>query len=296
MGTEKKGRTELLVGLFLFMGLAILGALVITFGRLGQGLASPYELTVLFPNANGLTTGADVLLSGAKIGFVSAQPQLVGDSYRVAVRVKVQGDVHIPRKSKFMVGSSSLLGDKFVDVLPLSEIDAGDFWQPGEIIEGARASGFEELAVRGSAVMDELTVSLKHIQTLTANLNQNLLNDTSIQNLQQTFENLRETTAAFKKASQSVDGVVARADRVLHAAEGTVKTLDSAGKEIQKFSKNATEGKGALSVLVNDRETGDNLRALISNMRRSGVLFYKDRPLPAGESRDSEKEKKEKSR
>ena len=294
MGTEKKGRTELLVGLFLFIGLAILGALVITFGRLGQGLVSPYELTVLFPNANGLTTGADVLLSGAKIGFVTAQPQLVGDSYRVAVRVKVQGDVRIPRKSKFMVGSSSLLGDKFVDVVPLNEIDASDFWQPGEIIEGARAGGFDELAVRGSAVMDELNVSLKQIQTLTSNLNQNLLNDTALQNLQQTFENLKDTTAAFKKASQSIDGVVTKADRVLNAAEGTVKTLDSAGKEIQKLSKNAAEGKGALSVLVNDRDTGENLRALISNLRRSGVLFYKDRPLPPPESKDGAKEKKEK--
>lgn len=294
MGTEKKGRTELLVGLFLFMGLAILGALVITFGRLGQGLASPYELTILFPNANGLTTGADVLLSGAKIGFVAAQPQLVGDSYRVAVRVKVQGDVHIPRKSKFMVGSSSLLGDKFVDVVPLDQIDAGDFWHPGEIIEGSRTGGFEELAVRGSAVMDELTTSLKQIQTLTSNLNQNLLNDASLQNLQQTFENLKDTTAAFKKASVSVDGVVAKADRVLNAAEGTVKTLDTAGKEIQKLSKNAAEGKGALSVLVNDRETGDNLRALISNLRRSGVLFYKDRPLSSPEGREADRDKKEK--
>jgi phospholipid/cholesterol/gamma-HCH transport system substrate-binding protein len=292
MGTEQKGRTELLVGLFLFIGLAILGGLVLTFGRLGQGLKSPYELTVLFPNASGLTTGADVLLSGAKIGFVSAQPQLVGDSYRVAVKVKVQGDVRIPRKSKFMVGSSSLLGDKFVDVLPLDGLDAGDFWQPNEIIEGSRAGGFEELTVRGSAVMDEISLSLKQIQSLTSNLNQHLLNEASLQNLQQTFENLRDTTAAFKKASLSIDGVVSKADRVLSATENTAKTLDSAGKEIHKISKNAAEGKGALSVLVNDKETGENLRSLISNLRRSGILFYKDKPAPPASS----EEKKDKSR
>lgn len=294
MGIEQKGRTELLVGLFLFIGLAILGALVLTFGRLGQGLNSPYELTVLFPNASGLTTGADVLLSGAKIGFVAAQPQLVGDSYRVAVRVKVQGDVHIPRKSKFMVGSSSLLGDKFVDVIPLDGVNSGDFWQPNEIIEGSRAGGFEELTVRGSAVMDEISLSLKQIQTLTTNLNQNLLNETSLQNLQQTFENLRDTTAAFKKASLSIDSVITKADRVLSATESTVKTLDSAGKDIQKISKNAVEGKGALGVLVNDKETGDHLRSLISNLRRSGILFYKDRP--AQPSSPDDKDKKEKNR
>jgi phospholipid/cholesterol/gamma-HCH transport system substrate-binding protein len=290
MGTERKGRTEVLVGLFLFIGLAILGALVLTFGRLGQGLSSPYELTVLFPNASGLANGADVLLSGAKIGFVGGSPQLVGDSYRVAVRLKIQGDIHVPRKSKFMIGSSSLLGDKFVDVVPLDEIDAGDFWQSGEIIEGTRSGGFDELAVRGSAVMDDLSISLKKIQTITNNLDQHLLNESSLKNLQQSFENLKETTESFKKASGSLDGVVAKADRVLTATEGTIKTLDGAGKDLQKLTKNANEGKGPIGVLVNDKETGENLRSLISNLRRYGILFYKDKPLlPAEEKKDKPK-------
>ena len=33
-------------------------------------------------------------------------------------------------------------------------------------------------------------------------------------------------------------------------------------------------------MLVNDKETADNLKALIYNMRKSGVLFYKDKALP----------------
>jgi hypothetical protein len=88
-------------------------------------------------------------------------------------------------------------------------------------------------------------------------------------------------------------------DTFLGTANSAMKTLDNVGKEIrpaiadikttteraskaaesvQKLTKSATEGKGALGVLVNDKETADNLRSLISNLRRSGVLFYKDRP------------------
>jgi ABC-type transporter Mla subunit MlaD len=299
MGNERKGRTETLVGLFLFVGLAILGMLVVTFGRLGQGLKTPYELTVLFPNATGLTAGADVLLAGAKIGLISSSPQLVGDSYRVAVRVKIQGTIHIPRKSKFTVGSAGLLGDKFVDVVPLSENGDGDFWQAGEVIEGSQSGGLDELAVRGGAVLEQLAQSLKQVQTLTANLNQQLLNETNIKNIQQTFENLRDVTATFKKTSLSLDQTVEKVDTFLGTANSAMKTLDNVGKEIrpaiadikttteraskaaesvQKLTKSATEGKGALGVLVNDKETADNLRSLISNLRRSGVLFYKDRP------------------
>ena len=292
MGTERKGRTEILVGLFLFLGLAILGTLVVTFGRLGQGLSNPYELTVLFQNANGLAPGSDVLLSGAKIGFLINSPQLVGDKYRVALHLKIEGSVHIPRKSKFLVGSSNLLGDKFIDVIPADEIDAGDFWQPGEIIEGSRSGGFDDLAARGGIVLEQLTDSLKDIQALTANLNKHLLNETNIKNITQTFSNLKDTTDAFKKSALGLD-------TVLNTADGALKTFDSAGKDIkitaeraskaaehlQKLTKNAADGHGALGVLVNDKETADNLRSLISNLRKSGPLFYKDRPTPPEEKK-----------
>ena len=43
--------------------------------------------------------------------------------------------------------------------------------------------------------------------------------------------------------------------------------------------KEAAEGKGPFATLMKDKETADNLKALIFNLRRSGVLFYKDRPL-----------------
>ena len=59
----------------------------------------------------------------------------------------------------------------------------------------------------------------------------------------------------------------------------------SAAESVQKLTKSANEGKGALGLLLNDRETGDNLRSFIYNLRHSGVLFYKDRPLPETENK-----------
>jgi phospholipid/cholesterol/gamma-HCH transport system substrate-binding protein len=77
---------------------------------------------------------------------------------------------------------------------------------------------------------------------------------------------------------------------VLNKTNETMSDLHSvsekAGKaadSIQKLSKNAADGKGPLGMLVNDKETADNLKALIYNMRKSGVLFYKDRAVPESE-------------
>ncbi|NDJ12436.1 MAG: hypothetical protein EBY17_14765 [Acidobacteriia bacterium] len=72
-----KWKQLLLVGLFLSIGLGILGVLAVTFGRMSNTLGKPYDLTVIFTNASGLSTGADVLLAGARVGYIGAAPQLL---------------------------------------------------------------------------------------------------------------------------------------------------------------------------------------------------------------------------
>jgi hypothetical protein len=43
------------------------------------------------------------------------------------------------------------------------------------------------------------------------------------------------------------------------------------------LAKKAGQGDGALGVLINDKKMADDLKALAANLRKSGVLFYKDR-------------------
>src|SRR3954468_10315884 len=104
------------VGVFVFMGLAMLGALVVQFGRVGEGFKTYYPLTVKFADASGLLKGSDVLLAGAKIGRVAGGPHLVGEGNGVLVPLRIYDYVKIPVGSKFAVGSSGLLGDRFVTV------------------------------------------------------------------------------------------------------------------------------------------------------------------------------------
>ena len=76
MNRHERG-LEFKVGAFVFVGLAMLGALVVQFGRLGEGFKTYYALTVRFSDASGLLKGSDVLLAGAKIGKVSGGPRMV---------------------------------------------------------------------------------------------------------------------------------------------------------------------------------------------------------------------------
>src|SRR5881275_2325703 len=115
MNRHKRG-LEFKVGIFVFVGLAMLGALLVQFGRLGEGFKTYYALTVRFSNASGLLKGSDVLLAGARIGKVAGGPRLVREGNGVAVPLKIYDYVKVPEGTKFTVGSSGLLGDRFVNV------------------------------------------------------------------------------------------------------------------------------------------------------------------------------------
>ena len=108
---------ELKVGIFVFAGLAMIGALVVQFGRLGEGFKTYYGLTIRFNDASGLLKGSDVLLAGAKIGKVAGGPRMTREGNGVDVPLKLYDYIHIPEGSKFAVGSSGLLGDRFVTVM-----------------------------------------------------------------------------------------------------------------------------------------------------------------------------------
>src|SRR6202040_3641723 len=96
---------ELKVGIFVAIGLAVIGGFLLKFGPLGGRFKIYYDLTVRFKDASGLLKGSDLVLSGAKIGRVSGGPRLLREGEGVAVPLRIYEYVKIPKGSKFTVGS-----------------------------------------------------------------------------------------------------------------------------------------------------------------------------------------------
>ena len=101
--------------------------------------------------------------------------------------------------------------------------------------------------------------------------------------LKETIDNLRKTTATLSDSSKKIDGVIEKADATLGSTKDAAdkiqlavgdarKTIQGAGKVMQRSDL----GNGALALLLNDAQVSQNLRALISNLRSHGVLFYRD--------------------
>jgi phospholipid/cholesterol/gamma-HCH transport system substrate-binding protein len=267
MNRHERG-LEFKVGIFVFAGLAMLGALVVQFGRLGEGFKTYYQLTIRFNDASGLLKGSDVLLGGARIGKVAGGPRLVREGNGVIVPLKIYDYVKIPESSKFTVGSSGLLGDRFVNVTMPAGVPT-KFIAPNSSINGARETGIEDLTHEGGALVGDLRGVVQKIDTTVTRLNEEVLSKETTENLKSSVAHLNEATSAFAESSKKLGGVVDKAD-------ATMDSTKKAADDLQKVLNSATQGRGLLATLLTNQELANDLRALVSNLRAHGILFYRD--------------------
>lgn len=304
--TNSERATQIRVGIFLILGLALVGAMVVYFGRFGDGLQKFYNLRVEYPNASGLFRGADVLLAGAKVGAVESGPFVLDSMRGVYVELKIREGVEIPEGSTFTVGSSGLLGDSFVDITMPSDLDVSDFTPipPGAIVEGGKQGGLGELAEEGGRLLEDVRTAVNNINTVVTRLNSEVLTGQSVESISTTLKNVETTSSDFAKASRELDKMMKEAaaamneltaavggvNQTVDQSESTLVSIEKAADEFrktmleaQKVLKLAQSGKGPLGTLLNDRTMAENLQALVLNLRRHGILWYRDRAGAAEE-------------
>ena len=283
MATRHGDKTlELKVGAFVLAGLGVLAVLLVQFGRIGEGFQSYYQLLIKFPDASGLLKGSDVLLAGAKIGHVSGGPGLATSGQGVEVPVRIFGFVKIPAGSRFTVGSSGLLGDRFVAVTAPQRITE-DFVPKNSVIEGTRDTGLDDLTKEGGALVEDLRKAVQNANEAIEKLNNEALSQPNLDNIKSAVENLNTATTALAASTQKVDGVLNKANETMDSAKKAADDLPAAIADARKTIQAATEliqkastGKGALAMLLSNQEFANDLKALVTNLRAHGVLFYRE--------------------
>lgn len=105
---------DLLVGLFVLIGLAALAYLSLQVGGIEFGAAKRIALEATFDDIGGLSVRAPVRIGGVKIGQVSAIG--LDDESRPTVTLAVDAGVGISSDSTAAIRTAGLLGDQFIAV------------------------------------------------------------------------------------------------------------------------------------------------------------------------------------
>ncbi|MBA3762535.1 MAG: MCE family protein, partial [Chthoniobacterales bacterium] len=231
---------------------------------------------------SGLLKGSDVLFAGAKIGSVSEGPRLISGRDGVSVPLRIFDYVKIPSESRFTVGSSGLLGDRFVDVQPPPG-QPNNFLHKDAEISGTRETGMDDLTREGGFLVKDLRDTVQNINGTFARLNEQALSAANMESLRSTLDRLNQTSGTLAESSKRLDAVLEKADMTMASSKkaaddvqlaiaDTRKTLAAATGLIQE----AKTGDGLLGTLLGNKALAKDLQALIGNLRSHGVLFYRD--------------------
>lgn len=239
-------KTEMLVGLFVFVGLLLLGGLILQFGRVREVFKDTYHLRVAFPNAAGIKDGSPVFLGGSRVGKVDKKPQLNDTFTGVIVDLELFKDVMIPADATFAVGSAGLMGDALVEIKPTGK--KTDVFLPHDydvIIDGEQSGSLNDLQSTAKSVgekvdvvLDDVRVGLKDIRTAMAKVNQGALSDSTIQNFKDSIEHLHNT---LKRVDDKVLG-----DENAQNLKGALADLKDAAASFKNASKNIEESSKRL--------------------------------------------------
>ena len=136
----EKGKLELVVGVFVLIGIISLGYLSIKLGKLEIIGGDLYEVDALFNSASGLKSGATVEIAGVEVGRVKGI-SLKED--RAVVKLAVQNGTTLYTDTIASIKTRGIIGEKF---LALSPGGGGDPLKPGDTIRDTESGlDLEEL-------------------------------------------------------------------------------------------------------------------------------------------------------
>ena len=116
----KQNRLELLVGIFVLLGIVAVVYLTVKLGSGSMVQGDTYLVEARFANAGGLHSGSSVLLAGVTVGRVD-DVRIDPTDFSAIATLRIQSALRIPTDSMASIKTTGLIGDKFVSLSPGAE-------------------------------------------------------------------------------------------------------------------------------------------------------------------------------
>ncbi|MBI4765960.1 MAG: MCE family protein [Deltaproteobacteria bacterium] len=254
---EKRGiSTEVKVGIFVFLGLIVLGYMTLKVEKFKMKSAEGYEVAALFDSASGLIKGSAVQIAGIEVGRVN-DIRLAGKQARVTMTIRKE--IPIYSDAQASLKTQGVLGDKYVEINPGSE--KTHRLAAGGVIQYTQSPvDLEQVLAKAQPIVDD-------IRSVTKTLSETLGTEDGQNDIKMTFTNLN-------KATEDIRSMTGRISR----GEGTIGKLvqdDSLYKDmrttmtgLKDTMSQINEGKGTLGKLINDQEFYDETKKTLTSLQK----------------------------
>jgi phospholipid/cholesterol/gamma-HCH transport system substrate-binding protein len=285
-----ENKRTVIVGIFVFLGIAILVAGVLTLGGQQKKFVKAIHLKAVFDDIGGLQTGNNIWFSGVKIGTVR-KINFYGDS-QVEVEMNVEKSVSefIRKNSKATISSDGLIGnkiiviyggstdfpaveegdrleavmpldtDKMMETLQVNNENLVDITSDLKVLTGkiANGEGIVGAVMTDSALAVNFKSILVNLDRASANSNR-IINDlnaftSKLNQKGNLFNDLVTDTVIVKDLQASMESL-----------RQTAENSQQLTKELQAITDKLNSSENAMGLLMNDPEFAEYLKNTMQN-------------------------------
>ncbi|REG98114.1 MlaD family protein [Flavobacterium aquicola] len=317
---ESTRKHNILVGLFIFVGLIFLLGAILMVGNLHETFKSKMQLVTVFDEVNGLQTGANVWLSGVKVGKVKNIRINPTRNVVVVLDVEENAQQFILKNAKTKIGTDGLIGNKVVIVYGGTANSPAV--QDGDTLVAGNTFSTENIMLKLEKNNENLLAitsdfkKISHKLTTKEGTIGKLINDDAM------YDNINSIAVSLNKASVKSEKLIASLNEytsklnkkgtlgnelvtdtiVFNSIKKSVLELQKTSKTANEFMTNLKEASAnpnsAIGVLLHDEQSGASLKRTIQNLETSSEKLDED--LKAAQSnfllrgyfKDKEKEAK----
>jgi phospholipid/cholesterol/gamma-HCH transport system substrate-binding protein len=285
-----------MVGIFVFIGIAILVVGILTLGGQQKKFVKAIQLRAVFDDIGGLQTGNNIWFSGVKIGTVR-KITFYGDA-QVEIEMNVEEAVveFIRKDSKATISSDGLIGNKIIVIY------GGTTLAP-PVEDGDRLEAVMPLDT--DQMMETLQVNNENLVEITADLKKLtsklaagegivgavMTDSTLAENFRSILNNLNTASISSNRMIRELNTFTAKLNKkgnlfndmvtdtllvgeirtTIESFKVTAKNSEEMTKELNAITTKINSGDNAMGLLLNDEEFAQTLK---NTMNRTDSAAY----------------------
>ena len=259
MQQQSQSRRSIIVGIFIFIGLAIVSAGIVQVGNKHKTFSKSFALFAEFRDVNGLQKGNNIWFAGVKIGTVKHLRLKDGGVVKVEMKIDEKAKGFILKDARARIATDGLIGNKIIEVY--GGTPGGSTISPNDVLlSDSRMNPYE--------MMNTLQENNKNLQVITSNfkiVTSRLVNgEGTLGSLLTTDTLAKELQRTASKLNMAADNIQTMTNDIKLATKG----IGQVSKNMQVATGNFADYSGRLNnkgslanELVNDTILYSRLRA-----------------------------------
>lgn len=237
---------EAKVGVFVVIGMIILGYMSMKVGKFTFGGAVGYDVNVYFDSASGLAEDVQVEVAGVEVGRVR---KISLENGKALVVLRINSNVMLTKDVKAVIRTKGILGDRYVELIPGSS--ATPLIQDGgKIVYTVPTTDMDALI----STLGEVATNINKLTSSLANVIGGKDGEASLRFI---LDNVKEMVEALNRTVQENNENVGR----------IITNFSEFSKILNDVISKVNKGKGSIGRLVNEDETIDNLNAALTSLK-----------------------------